>query len=239
RCADLRGDRATEMMTQMGGAVAFLGLIAYLSPSRTPYTLELLAAAIRLANYTEQRFKPARACPRPIEFSPQVQPIILTPGHGSFPSGHATETFISALVLLRLLQASPLPPYSVAADQMRYASQLMQLASRVAINRTVAGVHFPVDSSAGELLGLTLGQYFVNRCTGVAAYDAYAFDGTAYPAGGAPPNDGDFYWFVLFPLNPPPPPAFVALLGPQGGALPPASDLILQWLWGQALLEWS
>src|SRR5262249_13164884 len=52
RYADLRGDRATEIMTQMGGGIAFLGSIAYLSPSRTPYTLELLAAAIRLANYT-------------------------------------------------------------------------------------------------------------------------------------------------------------------------------------------
>ena len=176
RYADLRGDRATEIMTQMGGAVAYLGSIAYLSPSRTPYTLELLAAAIRLANYVEQRFKHALACRRPIEYSPQVQPIILTPGHGSFPSGHATETFISALVLLRLLQASPVPPYNVPADQQRYASELMQLASRVAINRTVAGVHFPVDSSAGELLGLTLGQYFFNRCTAAANYDAYAFD---------------------------------------------------------------
>jgi hypothetical protein len=240
RYADLRGDRATEIMTQMGGAVAYLGSIAYLSPSRTPYTLELLAAAIRLANYVEQRFKHALACRRPIEYSPQVQPIILTPGHGSFPSGHATETFISALVLLRLLQASPVPPYNVPADQQRYASQLMQLASRVAINRTVAGVHFPVDSSAGELLGLTLGQYFVNRCTGAANYDAYAFDGTVYPWGFPSPNDGDFYWTAQFAgLNQTPAPPFATLLGAQMGVLAPASDLILQWLWGQALAEWG
>ena len=52
--------------------------------------------------------------------------------------------------------------------------QLMRLASRVAINRTVAGVHFPADSAAGCFLGLALGQYFWRRCTaGVAT--TYAF----------------------------------------------------------------
>ena len=61
---------------------------------------------LRLANYVEMRLKQALASRRPNEYSPQVQPMILTPSHGSFPSGHATETFVSAIVLRRLLQAS-------------------------------------------------------------------------------------------------------------------------------------
>ena len=168
--------------------------------------------------------------------------MILTPGHGSFPSGHATETFMSALVLLRLLQNSTISPYSVPADQASWALQLMRLASRVAMNRTVAGVHFPVDSAAGAVLGMTLGQYFVNRCTQVTSYDAWAFDGTAFPEpSGAlpPPNDGDFYWDALFNFPNQIPTAYATLVGPQAGALPVASNLILQWLWDQAVAEWT
>jgi membrane-associated phospholipid phosphatase len=246
--ADLRGDRAAEIFTQMNGAVAYLTAIPFLQPARTPYTYELLAAALRLANFTEMRFKQALACRRPMEFSPQVQPMILTPSHGSLPSGHATETFISAFVLWMLLRASapkyppgpaPLDPYG----DVSWGTQLMRLAARVAMNRTVAGVHFPVDSAAGAFLGLTLGQYFVSRCTGAANYNAYEFDGTQFPdptAGGQPPNDGDFYWTALYDVTIPGPPValppYVTAVGAQ--ALGGPANAILGWLWNRAQQEW-
>ena len=49
--ADLRPDRATEIMTQMSGGLAFMSAIPFLHPARTPYTLELMAATQRLANF--------------------------------------------------------------------------------------------------------------------------------------------------------------------------------------------
>jgi hypothetical protein len=78
---------------------------------------------------------------------------------------------MTARVLQSLLAAGP-------ASEMR--AQLQRLAARIAINRTVAGVHFPIDSAAGRLLGHTLGSYFVHRCQGQAQYNEHTFDGTQF-----------------------------------------------------------
>jgi membrane-associated phospholipid phosphatase len=233
--ADLRSDRAAEIMTQMNGALAFLCSIPFLHPARTPWTLELLAAALRLANYTEMRFKQALACRRPNEYSPQVQPIILTPSHGSFPSGHATETFISAFVLWKLLKTSGTSPYGDPAYS--WAEQLMRLANRVAVNRTIAGVHFPVDSAAGAVLGLTLGHYFLARCMG-QTYDAFVFDGTQFPATSVVPQaDGDFYWTLYYDVPTDTQLAPAPYVTKTTGPTVPTSAL-LYWLWHKALVEW-
>jgi len=230
--ADLRGDRATEIMTQMNGTLAFLSSIPFLNPSRTPYTFELLGAALRLANFAEMRFKQALASRRPNEYSPQVQPMILTPSHSTYPSGHATEAFTSAYVLWRLLRASGRPPYADASWLM----QLMRLASRIAINRTVAGVHFPVDSAAGCFLGIQLGRYLWRLGAGLPNYPAYRFIGTAYPWGLPPPDDGDFYWEVIFRRLHPPSPAVPYIA--NAGVHPLTPSPMLRWLWQRARHEW-
>jgi hypothetical protein len=155
--ADLREDRGTEILAQMGPPIAFWSSIIYLHPDRRRWTLEFLDVALRFANFVEMRIKHGLASRRPNEYSPQVQPMILTPGHSSFPSGHATEAFTIAYLLWRLMLAAE------PGKNRLWCEQLMRQASRVAINRTVAGVHFPIDSAAGELLGLTLGRYLFHR----------------------------------------------------------------------------
>jgi membrane-associated phospholipid phosphatase len=248
RYADLRPDRAAEIMTQLNGGLTFLCSVPFLHPARTPWTLELLAAALRLANYTEMRFKQALSCRRPNEYSPQVQPIILTPSHGSFPSGHATETFISAYVLWKLLQASPTTPYG---DQS-WGEQLFRLANRVAVNRTVAGVHFPIDSAAGAVLGLTLGRYFVARCARdpeappavpLQTYIPFAFDGTQFPSTTTvgSQTDGDFYWTLYYDV---PTDTQLTQLLPNpyvtnSTAVTVQSSPLLYWLWDKARAEWN
>jgi len=87
--------------------------------------------------------------------------MITTPGHGSFPMGHATQAYAVAYVLKHLLKLNP--------QRRRHRGLIDQLdrqAARIATNRVIAGMHFPVDSMAGRMLGVALGEYFVGRCLG-------------------------------------------------------------------------
>lgn len=164
RYADLRGDRIGEIILQTGPQTAFWSAIIHLHPSRTPKTIELLETAVRFAIAVEMRFKHALACIRAIDYSPQVQPIIQTPGHGTLPSGHSTQAYIVSRVIWELLKDVRTPYESTEKHSELLKAQLDAQAARVAINRTVAGVHFPVDTACGHLLGTTLAEYFVHRC---------------------------------------------------------------------------
>ncbi|MDB5503632.1 MAG: hypothetical protein JWR89_3534 [Tardiphaga sp.] len=224
--SDLREDRASEILSQTSYPFPFWASIVYLHPDRTKKTIELLDAALRLANFVEMRFKHALACRRPNEYSLQVQPIILTPGHGSFPSGHATENHMIARILWELRKAA----YGMSPV---LGEQLMRQAARIAINRTVAGVHFPVDTAVGQMLGLTLGRYFIQRAqAGATDFQAWRFDGERYP----PEGDFDFRDFCeAGTVTEKPVPSYIAALAAQPA--PDKSD-ILEWLWLQAVQEW-
>jgi membrane-associated phospholipid phosphatase len=236
--ADLRPDRMTEILAQLEAPTGFLASIGFLRPERSRWTLELLGCAFRLARHVEMRVKHALDCRRPIEFSPQVQPIIVTPGHGTLPSGHATEAFCMAAVLRAVMAANP--PASPHYADPAWAIQLYRLAARIAINRTVAGVHFPIDSVAGAMLGLTLGRYLIARCQGnpTISFDSTAFDGDA--PGPPSPASTDFSWDALVD------PATDAILAvaPWVTLTGQQSDngegsALLQWLWGKAAAEWA
>ncbi|MCU0920564.1 MAG: phosphatase PAP2 family protein [Burkholderiaceae bacterium] len=227
--ADLRAERNGEILAQLSPPLAFWSSIENLRPDRHRATLELLWAALRLANHVEMRFKHALACRRPVEMSAQVQPMIGTPGHGSLPSGHATEACIVAHVLWSLV-------HNANNSALTWFEQLMRQAARVAINRTIAGLHFPVDSAAGQVLGLALGEYFVHRATASANYGSWDFVGAAYPPA------LDFNWRELY--QPPPNSSTRRPAAPSGYANQISATETstvskpLAALWGEAKAEW-
>jgi len=172
--------------------------------------------------------------------------MIQTPNHGSLPSGHSTEAHAVAWVISALVTT-----HSTAANtnaQVQLREILMRQAARIAINRTVAGVHYPVDSMAGQMLGLTIGEYFVARAQPAAnATDvvAWNFRGTEFKVAGSNPlTTFDFTGNELFDAT-----RGVRLDDkdyaiPIGGRANPAKVPVtgsanLNWLWEQASDEWK
>jgi membrane-associated phospholipid phosphatase len=155
--ADLRVDRIPEILAQIDNQFAFVASVTGLNPDRHRNTVELLVNAIQFTVLIEMQFKHGLACWRAHQYSAQVQPVITTPGHGSFPSGHSTQAFMLARLLSFML------PAGAYFDSMR--EQLYRQAARIATNRVIAGVHFPIDSIAGRLLGHSIAEYIIARLT--------------------------------------------------------------------------
>ncbi len=109
--------------------------------------------------------------------------------------------------------------------------QLMRQAARIAINRTVAGMHYPVDSAVGQTLGLTLAEYFIVRATGGSAFSAWRFDGERYP------GDSDFDFRTHYDTTTATrrPTDYIDQLSSPAPGLSP----LLNWLWNEACAEWA
>jgi PAP2 superfamily len=152
RAAVEREDRLPEILAQLHDLWPFFESAAGFSLQQVPAAAELLAVAHDWAEHIVMRLKQGAAVLRPVHRSSLVMPLIVTPGHGALPSGHATIAALMSELLHLLL-------YRSAIDDVRSA-QLDRLARRIAFNRVVAGVHFPVDSCAGYALGTQLGRLF-------------------------------------------------------------------------------
>jgi hypothetical protein len=79
--------------------------------------------------------------PRPYQFDPALEPPFFR-GHPSYPSGHATQAFAVALGLLAIIPSR--------AEELK--QEVLKLATRIAFNREIAGLHFPTDTQAGAEL---------------------------------------------------------------------------------------
>ncbi|MEL6566472.1 MAG: hypothetical protein AAFQ59_18665, partial [Pseudomonadota bacterium] len=138
----------------------------------------------------------------------------------------------------KLLIESAAPQYN---DRALWGTMLMRQAARIATNRTVAGVHFPVDSVAGQQLGLTLAEHFYSMCNG-GSWVSATFNGPNFDA------TQDFDWHELYDPNGDIQAPEAKAPGPDGkvwgtskvcteNGIPASPSLA--WLWGKALDEWK
>ncbi|MBQ0919153.1 phosphatase PAP2 family protein [Hydrogenophaga aromaticivorans] len=228
--ADLRADRAAEVVAQLTPPLAFFSSMVGLTAHRHKKTLQLLDLVFALCLHVEMRFKHVFASLRPEAFSPQIQPMIQTPGHGSWPSGHATEAFAFAVLLEALLNAASAEGVATPNGTASH-EQLQRLAARIAVNRTVAGVHFPVDSAAGRLLGTALAEFLVARATGKRVHER-GFDGRLFQGANGEALDFSLHQKMDGPHRQA---AYTRSATSTGVGNAP----LLTWLWEEAIKEWQ
>ena len=133
----------------------------------------LLDAVQTIAFQVATQMKDHFRMPRPDMMVGDLAPVIRTPAHSSFPSGHATEAFAAAAILGAFFPTN--------------APLLRQMATRIAVNRGFAGVHFPVDHHAGAMMGDLIANEVLRRLYGAAAVATVApiaFEAINVPAAG-------------------------------------------------------
>ncbi len=212
-----RAERMEEIVLQQSEILSFLTLGLPVAGDTHPWLTVLLDAVFDMAFRVAAEMKVLFAMPRPNEWSSGVDPVIRTPSHGAFPSGHATEAFAAAAVLAH-----------VFPDR---TAHLRQMAARIATNRCYAGVHYPADQAAGALLGEVLGGLAVRR---VFDRNPFVAPGTAlsFRAGAAVPFGS---------VNPLPAietlalgsPILTSAGAPEGAARPEALSILAELITGE------
>ncbi len=149
-----RSERLEEINLQLNDILSFFGLIAPLNPSSMPWTVHLLQLILNATFSLIAEVKFNFWLGRPAYLCPEIRPVIQMPGHSSFPSGHATQSFMMARFVGYML---------FGKDQI----DLRRIAARIANNRSFAGVHYPVDSTAGAVLGDALAAKLLDRVFGL------------------------------------------------------------------------
>jgi hypothetical protein len=229
--ADQRADRSPEILNQVGYPTDYFAAILGLQNDVHAKCFELIAATQAIASHVALVAKHHLACLRPDRRGATVMPMIQTPAHGSFPSGHATEAFAVATVLSGLVQVlGARPPASrpyPRVDPM--VALLYKQAERIAVNRTVAGLHFPIDTWAGAALGEAVGELILAKCRGgKASWRSYRAE------------DSDF--LVAEFHNPTPMPDGHSLtrgLERTPAAITVPTSQLFAWLWGKTLDEFK
>jgi membrane-associated phospholipid phosphatase len=157
---DYRPGVLSEALAQRDNiAVYWSGLLMFKQSSH-PATYRLAQIALRVGQFQAMHYKfnpsansglpPIPPRPRPSQLSPSLMPSIAIPPHASYPSGHATEAYLLAGILARVMPVAASTRTNLADPD---STPLRRLAERVARNREVMGLHYPSDSLAGKFLG--------------------------------------------------------------------------------------
>jgi PAP2 superfamily protein len=152
-----RADRAMEILDQATapGALNYWTGLIRIDPSQEKHSFLLMLIARKIGEYVAMGLKDKYRFRRPSQVYPLLFPIVDPPDTPSFPSSHSTQAHLISGVLTLALKY----PGGLTAGALRV------LANRVARNREIAGVHYPMDSDCGAFVAIKC----LDRLSGLAA----------------------------------------------------------------------
>ncbi len=117
-----------------------------------PLTIKLVKRTAAEAYLPILYFKQKFSRIRPYQLDNDLSTVINEPPHASYPSGHATQGYLLALVLSDLLEKGD-----------PRVDELMELGTRMGTRREIAGVHYPSDTRAGVELAKQLKDWLMKK----------------------------------------------------------------------------
>ena len=118
------------------------------TPANLPYTNAFFRRILADDEEIVSEAKDYFARPRPFITNDNVNPIMLRPGGGGYPSGHSTFAYVAAVIM------SMMVPEKRDAIFAR-ADQFEQM-------RVVSGEHYPTDVAAGRIAGAVIANAMVH-----------------------------------------------------------------------------
>ncbi|WP_161993680.1 phosphatase PAP2 family protein [Muricoccus nepalensis] len=166
-----------EAMAQRAGMLTYMRGVLNFRASSHPSTYRLCVLGFQFAQFQNMYWKRVFKRPRPSRLDPTLVPPIEVPGHAAYPSGHACEAMMVALLLEQILPSEIIPPGGAELGPLRV------MARRIARNREVLGLHYPSDTRCGFKIAARSLPLFLSAPTvrGVEDLDS---SGTAKNAAG-------------------------------------------------------
>jgi len=140
----LRNARLPEIFAQADDFSPYWANMLMVTPGSRPKTWLMITTMMLIGTLVSMKYKDLHKQPRPAQVYPALMPVIQTPGHPSFPSGHALQCDLIADCMARAVPAFKQPARA--------------LAERIARNREIARVHFPRDRQASRAIATHLKQ---------------------------------------------------------------------------------
>jgi hypothetical protein len=139
--SDEREARYAEIIDQHeadGIIKYYLGMLM-IDPASAPATYQVMLVALRVAEVVVMCLKEKYREARPSQVCPVIMPLIDPPVTPTFPAGHALKSHL----ISKCLETS---------QRLREQRDVLYgLSSRIAENRVVAGLHYPLDNQSGVI----------------------------------------------------------------------------------------